>query len=278
LLDALAGVDRSAGLAYLTGLAAGYAQRAAEMSVETVWSGPGSHHVPVRATAAVLADVIREACRELLLMTYSARQYEPLTVALRTAVNRGVHVSVVVETLQGAGSALAGDEPYQAFTGITGIDLWHWPSAKRTEPGAKIHAKLAVADRCVLFVISANLTQSGVGKNIEAGLLVRGGTAPLRCPLTLDLSRRQAADLGWLSFSSRILDGRGRWSATESEPSRRPRPRPDGLCLASPRDDVLNLSIAALQISGPSASAVVTWAALRRRRPTFGGSTCDHDR
>ena len=28
LLDALAGVDRSAGLAYLTGLAAGYAQRA----------------------------------------------------------------------------------------------------------------------------------------------------------------------------------------------------------------------------------------------------------
>ena len=180
LLDALAGVDRSAGLAYLTGLAAGYAQRAAEVSVETVWSGPGSHHVPVRATAAVLADVIREARRELLLMTYSARQYEPLTVALQAAVSRGVHVSVVVETLQGAGSALAGDEPYQAFTGIDSIDLWHWPSAKRTESGAKMHAKLAVADRCVLFVTSANLTQSGVGKNIEAGLLVRGGTTPLR--------------------------------------------------------------------------------------------------
>ena len=52
LLDALAEVDRSTGLAYLTGLAAGYTQRAAEISVETVWSGPGSHHVPVRATAA----------------------------------------------------------------------------------------------------------------------------------------------------------------------------------------------------------------------------------
>ena len=100
-------------------------------------------------------------------MTYSARQYQPLTVALQAAVSRGVHVSVVVETLQGAGSALAGDEPYQAFTGIAGIDLWHWPSAKRTEPGAKMHAKLAVADRCVLFVTSANLTQSGVGKNIR---------------------------------------------------------------------------------------------------------------
>lgn len=189
LLDALADVDRSAGLALLTGLAGGYAQRAAEVSVETVWSGPGSHHVPVRATAAVLANVVREASCELLLMTYSARQYQPLTVALQTAVSRGVHVSVVVETLQGAGSALAGDEPYQAFTGIGGIDLWHWPSQKRTEPGAKMHAKLAVADRCVLFVTSANLTQSGVGKNIEAGLLVCGGSAPLRAAEHIDALR-----------------------------------------------------------------------------------------
>ena len=39
LLDALIGVDRSAGLAFLTGLAAGYSQRAAEVSVDTVWSG-----------------------------------------------------------------------------------------------------------------------------------------------------------------------------------------------------------------------------------------------
>ena len=88
LLEALAHEDRSVGLAYLAGLAAGYAQRAAEVSVESVWSGPGSHHVPVRATAAVLADVVREARRELLLMTYSARQYQPLTMALQAAVQR----------------------------------------------------------------------------------------------------------------------------------------------------------------------------------------------
>src|SRR5206468_2155023 len=158
LIDALAHEDLSVGLAYLAGLAAGYAQRAAEVSVETVWSGPGSLHVPVRATAAVLADVVREARRELLLMTYSARQYQPLTDALRSAAARGVVVSVVVETLQGAGSALGGDEPYMAFTGIPGLELWHWPSSRRTEPGAKMHAKLAVADRRVLLVTSANLT------------------------------------------------------------------------------------------------------------------------
>jgi phosphatidylserine/phosphatidylglycerophosphate/cardiolipin synthase-like enzyme len=180
LLDALPGVDRSASLAYLRGLAAGYAQRVSEITVETVWSGPGSHHVPVRATAAVLADIVREARHQLLLMTYSAKPHQPLIESLCAAIARGVTVSVVVETLQGAGSALSGEEPYRAFTGIDGIELWHWPTSRRTEPGAKMHAKLAVADRRVLLITSANLTQSGVGKNIEAGLLIRGGPTPQR--------------------------------------------------------------------------------------------------
>jgi phosphatidylserine/phosphatidylglycerophosphate/cardiolipin synthase-like enzyme len=183
------GMDRSAALAYLTGLAAGYAQRASEATVESVWSGPGSHRVPVRATAAVLADIISEARHELLLMTYSARPHPPLTDALRAAIGRGVAVSVVVETLQGAGSALSGEEPYHAFTGVEGIELWHWPTSRRTEPGAKMHAKLAVADRHTLLITSANLTQSGVTKNIEAGLLVRGGTAPVRAAEHVDALR-----------------------------------------------------------------------------------------
>jgi phosphatidylserine/phosphatidylglycerophosphate/cardiolipin synthase-like enzyme len=186
--------DQVTALAYLRGLADGYAQRAAEVSVETVWSGPDSYRVPIRATAAVLGGLVREARRELLLMTYSARSYQPLSDVLREAISRGVTVSVVVETLQGAGSALAGDEPYKAFTGIPGVDLWHWPSSRRTEPGAKMHAKLAVADRRLLLVSSANLTASGVTKNIEAGLLVRGGTAPVRAAEHID-ALRAAGDL-----------------------------------------------------------------------------------
>ncbi len=104
-------------------------------------------------------------------------------------MRRRVAVSIVVETLQGAGSALSGDEPYQAFTGVPGLQLWHWPTSQRTEPGAKMHAKLAVADRRVLLVTSANLTQSGVAKNIEAGLLIRGGSAPLRAAEHVDALR-----------------------------------------------------------------------------------------
>jgi phosphatidylserine/phosphatidylglycerophosphate/cardiolipin synthase-like enzyme len=73
-----------------------------------------------------------------------------------------------------------GPEPAAAFGSVAGIELWYWPVTQRTESGSKLHAKLAVADRRVLLVSSANLTQSGVGKNIEAGLLVRGGSAPQR--------------------------------------------------------------------------------------------------
>ncbi|MCP9966609.1 phospholipase D-like domain-containing protein [Actinomadura madurae] len=52
-----------------------------------------------------------------------------------------------------------------------------------------MHAKIAVADRRELFVSSANLTQSGVNSNIEAGLLIRGGTAPERAAEHFDALR-----------------------------------------------------------------------------------------
>jgi phosphatidylserine/phosphatidylglycerophosphate/cardiolipin synthase-like enzyme len=175
-----AGLTDSETAAYLRGVAAGYTQHATAQHIESVWTGPNSHAVPVRATAQVLIDVVAAAHSELLLMTYSATPYPPLMAALSDALARGVPVSIVVETLQGAGSALSGTEPATAFASIPGIQLWHWPLTYRTEPGAKMHAKLAVADRTVLFVSSANLTSAGIDTNLEAGLLVRGGTAPLR--------------------------------------------------------------------------------------------------
>jgi phosphatidylserine/phosphatidylglycerophosphate/cardiolipin synthase-like enzyme len=171
--------DREA-VAYLRGVADGYAQHAGAIRVESVWSGPSTHAVPVRATSQVLVDLVTEAAHELVLMTYSAKPYSPLLDALGGAITRGVSVMAVVETLQGAGSALGGSEPAAAFASVPGVELWHWPPGKRTEQGAKMHAKLAVADRRLLLMSSANLTQSGVVRNIEAGLLVHGGAAPQR--------------------------------------------------------------------------------------------------
>jgi phosphatidylserine/phosphatidylglycerophosphate/cardiolipin synthase-like enzyme len=174
------GTDRVACAAHLRALAEGYALGRSAQQVEMVWSGPTSSVVPVRATARVLADLVAEAKRDLILMTYAARQYPPLAKALAAAVARGVSVTAVVETLGGAGGALSGEEPAAAFLAVPGVQVWHWPPGRRPEQSSKMHAKLAVADEHVLLVSSANLTQAGIGKNIEAGLLVRGGPVPAR--------------------------------------------------------------------------------------------------
>lgn len=164
---------------YLHGVADGYQQRADALTVELVWTGPVSHHTPVRTTAQVLVGLVEQARHQLLMMTYSAAPHAQLRTGLGAALDRGVSVDIVIETLQGAGSALTGAEPAAAFAGLRGARLWQWaPSARPA--GAKMHAKIAVADRAALFVSSANLTVSGLDSNIEAGVLVRGGSAPGR--------------------------------------------------------------------------------------------------
>ncbi len=167
-------------LALLEGIATGYTRGASSVRAELVWSGPSTHRVPVRSTAQVLIDVVEAAEHDVLLMTYSAKPYPPLLAALTAARGRGVAVAVIVETIQGAAGAIVGSEPATAFLDVPGVELWHWPTARRAESGAKMHAKLAVADGRMLFVSSANLTQSGVAKNIEAGVLIHGGSAPRR--------------------------------------------------------------------------------------------------
>ncbi|WP_328440604.1 DISARM system phospholipase D-like protein DrmC [Streptomyces sp. NBC_00444] len=175
-----AGVTGDEAAAYLRGFVAGWTRRRDEIDVNTVWSGPRTQNVPVRAMAQALVEVVREAREECIAMTYSSRAYSRLTQALADAVARGVRVDVVVETLAGAAGLLGGPEPADAFRAVPGVRLWHWPVERRAEPGARQHAKLAIADRRVLLLGSANLTASAVRRNMEAAVRIRGGTAPQR--------------------------------------------------------------------------------------------------
>lgn len=161
--------------AYLLGLCDGAARR--RQAVHAVWTGPREHALPVRHTARALVGLVEGAERELWLSTYAAKPYRPLLEALGGALGRGVAVSIAVETLSGAGSAIAGYEPAHAFAGLEGARLYSWPKALRPAD-AKLHAKLALADGEVLLVTSANFTASGLEHNVEAGLLVTGGLAP----------------------------------------------------------------------------------------------------
>jgi len=79
----------AAAAAYLRGVADGYACYAASEHIESVWSGPSSHAVPVRSTAQVLVELIGEAVGELVLMTYAARPHPPVLDALNAPRARG---------------------------------------------------------------------------------------------------------------------------------------------------------------------------------------------
>jgi phosphatidylserine/phosphatidylglycerophosphate/cardiolipin synthase-like enzyme len=60
------------------------------------------------------------------------------------------------------------------------VAFYVWQQAERSnhnELGA-VHAKCAVADGKVAFVTSANLTAAAMERNMEVGLLIRGGHVP----------------------------------------------------------------------------------------------------
>ncbi|MCE3552992.1 DISARM system phospholipase D-like protein DrmC [Pseudonocardia sp. RS11V-5] len=200
--------------AYLRGVAAAYRHRTRTESVEAVWSGPHLHEVPLRSTAAVLVDVVRRARGTLWLTTYSAGAYPPLREALVDGRTRGVRVRVLVETLQGAGSALNGDQPGKAFLGIPGPELWQWPVDRRPDRSTRMHAKIVLADAREMLVSSANLTAAGADRNLEAGILVRGGP-PRAAPPSTWTASRQARTSGRCSWApgERAHDRLGRHGA-----------------------------------------------------------------
>lgn len=155
----------------------------AEEQIEVVWTGPHTSQVPVRLTREVLLDVIREAERELFIVSFAAYKVELVVAALKAASERGVRVHLVLETERVAGGTLTVDAA-RAFEELRGVASFYvWPAEKRPvlERGrAALHAKTAVADDRVAFVTSANLTGRAMTQNMELGVLVRGGQTPGR--------------------------------------------------------------------------------------------------
>lgn len=148
--------------------------------VEVVITGPAKPDAPTRSTEAVVVDLVVASQRELLLVTYAAVPYQPLIAALASARDREVRIRVVVETVAGA-KGLLHTEPAAVFATVPGIELYHWPLDRRSgHLPARLHAKVAVADREMAFVTSANLTGSAIESNLECGLLIHGGSAPRR--------------------------------------------------------------------------------------------------
>src|SRR5579875_2886337 len=167
--ELLAWIDR-AGPAYLAGLLAGAAraiqQARRNQSVDVVWTGPESAVTTGRLTAAAVTDLIEQARREILLVSYATQTEQGISAALQAASARGVSITLLAER--------HADNPGYApeaapFPGL---------HAARRPPGAALHAKIIVVDDRIALVGSANLTSRAMETNLECGILIRGGPQP----------------------------------------------------------------------------------------------------
>jgi cardiolipin synthase len=154
-----------------------------EAQLSVVWTGPASYEVPVRATGAVLAEVIEGAANTLVVVSFAAYKVAAVVDALRAAADRGVDVRLVLESVVESRGKLSHDAR-QAFQALgDAVAFYVWPSEMRKDRAGTygaMHVKCAVADYHTAFVTSANLTGSAMTDNMELGLVVHGGDVPRR--------------------------------------------------------------------------------------------------
>ncbi len=154
-------------------------------SLNVVWTGPAPPGGTFRRTEQALLEVISSSLVELWLVSFAGYRLPAVRDALLNAARRGVTVHFVNESPEES----EGRVTFSALEGL-GRELaessrvYVWPLARRPkdERGrhGSLHAKCALADRILLFVSSANLTEFAMNLNMELGLLVRGGDAPAR--------------------------------------------------------------------------------------------------
>jgi len=169
--DLLAGV--------LLGASAASRERDESQSIEVVWTGPTTPHVPTRRMDQVLLDLIGSAEREIFLVSFVAYDFAPIVEALNAASERGLVIRVLLEASKAHGGSLDVDPVAKMSASVPSAQLFTWVDRQPPFEEGRVHAKIALADDQAALLSSANLTGHAMTKNLEAGLLVRGGRVPI---------------------------------------------------------------------------------------------------
>lgn len=165
---------------------AAYRRWRRDEEIELLWSGPTpASQIPARRIDQALYDLIGDAKRDILLVTFAAAKINRLADVLLKAVNRGVRVRLILEFERSSEGQLIFDA-LKAFPSalVAAAKVYHWPLEKRGRnpagrPG-KLHAKVAIVDDMAL-ISSANLTDDAFNRNLEIGVMI--GSDRLRGPL-----------------------------------------------------------------------------------------------
>lgn len=149
-----------------------------ELSPELVWTGPVPEGTATRQTEQVLLEVIRGARKRLFLTSFVAYKVERIITALNEAADRGVDVKILLESSEANGGNLSLDSVSMMTTALPRARFYTWQIRPEEFTGGSVHAKVAVADDRLAFITSANLTGYAMQRNMEAGVLLRGGAQP----------------------------------------------------------------------------------------------------
>ncbi len=176
--------DQSVALALSAAAQAVEAERSQER-LELVWTGPDSRLIPLRRTDQALLQLIDSAQETLHIVSFAVYRIEAIAQALVRAASRGVAISLYLETPDASEGRIAyntlaafGAEVQQRAR----IYVWPLDKRPRSTDGrhGSLHAKVAIADGCVMLVSSANLTEYAMTLNMELGVMVYGGVSPER--------------------------------------------------------------------------------------------------
>jgi cardiolipin synthase A/B len=166
--------------AMLTAASAGYHRAKGEQEIELVWTGPSSKMVATRKTEQALLEVIDAATSRLFITSFVAYDVASIMSALRNAINRGVAVSMLLESSDKHGGGVSMDAIGKMRVALPAARIYFWGDKGESYIGGKVHAKVAVCDEIICFISSANLTGHAMEKNMEVGVLIRGGTVPMK--------------------------------------------------------------------------------------------------
>jgi cardiolipin synthase A/B len=161
-----------------------YSVKDTQGSLDLVWTGPKTGLIPIRQTEQVILEVISSATSDLFLVAYVFYRTPSIVEALNSAISRGIKVRILLEPSTEHGGTVRGDSIRAIRESVPGISVYAWHSPLRNSGPDTIqgsmHAKCAVADGKLAFITSANFTFSAMERNMELGMLIRGGIVPER--------------------------------------------------------------------------------------------------
>lgn len=162
----------------LIGASHAYRQAKSESDIELVWTGPSSELVATRKTEQALLQVINTAREKLFLTSFVAYGVASIMTALAKAADCGIHISMLLESSDRHGGSVSIDGIARMREALPSAKVYFWRDRGGEFAGGKVHAKVAVCDEEICFISSASLTGHAMEKNMEAGVLIRGGALP----------------------------------------------------------------------------------------------------